>query len=264
MADVEFQCSPPPSDLEGGVREIWALRDNGAMRAGLPKPYVEIVISLAGVHWWRSAPASDEHRYDVGWVTPIQTSARYARSVGARRLVGARLEPWVAQEWFGHLPTGDGVPPPLLPFLIGGEARRIRRRLLAAPESDVLKEFSNWLVSQEALREACFRMATIRPSGTVVGHLAAKSGIKPRSLRRTFSGASGVSPKRWLLLHRLDRVLRDARLADPEFSLAQLAAAHGFSDQAHLCREFKRFTGASPKAFRSRHPALPPHMLAIE
>ena len=264
MADIEFKCSFPPSDLKGGVREIWTLKDTGAMRAGLPKPYVEIVISLAGIHWWRSAPASEEHRYDVGWVTPIQTSARYARSVGTRRLIGARLEPWVAREWLGQLPAGDGVPPPQLPSLIGGEARRLRRHLLATPEDDLLKEFSSWLASQPALREACFRTAAIRPSGTVVRDMAASSAMKPRSLRRTFDRQSGVAPKRWLLLHRLDRVLRDARLADPEFPLAQLAVAHGFSDQAHLCREFRRFTGASPKAFRRRHAAMPPHMLATE
>lgn len=234
------------------------------MHAGLPKPYVEIVISLAGIHWWRSAPASEEHRYDVGWVTPIQTSARYARSVGVRRLVGARLEPWVAQGWLGSLPAGDGVPPPRLASLIGSEARRLRRYLLATPERDVLDEFSRWLASQPALREACMKMATIRPRGTVVRQMAARSDVKPRSLRRTFGQRSGIAPKRWLLLHRLDGVLRDERLADPGFPLAQLAADHGFSDQAHLCRDFRRFTGASPKAFRHRHATMPPHMLATE
>ena len=264
MADVKFECLPPPSKLELGVRELWALEDSGAMRAGLPKPYVEIVISLAGVHWWRSAMASEEHRYDDGWVTPIQSSARYARSIGVRRLVGARLEPWVAQEWFGPLTAGDGSPPPMLASLIGGEARRLRRRLIAAPEGDVLDEFSRWLGSQRALREACATLAKIRPVGTLVEQLASISEVKPRSFRRAFGRRSGIAPKRWLLLHRLDAVLRDERLANSEFPLAQLAADHGFADQAHLCRDFKRFTGASPKAFRHRHAAMPPHMLATE
>ena len=264
MTDVEFQCSPSPPELAGGVRELWSLRDTGAMHAGLPKPYVEFVISLAGIHWWRSAPASEEHRYEVGWVTPIQTSARYARSVGVRRLVGARIEPWVAQEWLGPLPDGDGSPPPRLTTLIRGEAKRLRRRLLAAREHDVLHEFSRWLASQRALREACAGMASIRPDETVVGRLAATSNVEPRTFRRTFGRQSGIAPKRWLLLHRLDAVLRDERLADPEFPLAQLAADHGFADQAHLCRDFRRFTGASPKAFRRRHAAMPPHMLATE
>lgn len=264
MANVRFECAPPPPELASGVRELWSLRDAGAMHAGLPKPYVEIVISLAGIHWWRSAPASEEHRYDVGWVTPIQTSARYARSVGVRSLIGARLEPWVAQEWFGPLTAGDGSPPPMLASLIGGEARRLRRHLLAVSERDVLHEFSRWLASQRRLREACASMVTLRPSGTVVGRMTAGSDIKPRTFRRTFGRISGIPPKRWLLLHRLDAVLRDERLADPEFPLAQLAADHGFADQAHLCRDFRRFAGATPKAFRNRPAAMPPHMLTAE
>jgi AraC-like DNA-binding protein len=234
------------------------------MRAGLPKPYVELVISLSGVHWWRSAPASEEHRYDIGWVTPVQTSARYARAVGIRRLVGARLEPWVAQAWLGPLPIGDGSPPPHLASLLGSEARRLHRDLRTVPEGNVLAAFSDWLALQPALREACARTAAIRPTGTVVGHMAERTNVKPRSLRRTFGRRSGVAPKRWLLLHRLDGVLRDERLADPDFPLAQLAADHGFSDQAHLCRDFRRFTGASPKAFRRRDPTMPSHMLATE
>lgn len=264
MANVRFECAPPPPELASGVRELWSLRDEGAMHAGLPKPYVEFVISLAGIHWWRSAPASEEHRYEVGWVTPIQTSARYARSVGARRLVGARLEPWVAQEWLGPLPDGDGSPPPRLASLMSGEARRLRRHLLAVPEPNLLHEFSRWLASQHPLQKACGGMAAIRPGGTVVEQLAATSDVKPRTFRRTFGRRSGIAPKRWLMLHRLDAVLRDKRLADPEFPLAQLAADHGFADQAHLCRDFRRFTGATPKAFRNRPAAMPPHMLTAE
>lgn len=264
MSAIRFATHPAPPGLTGSVRELWMLEDDGAFHAGLPKPYVELVISLSGIHWWRPAPGGREHRYVDGWVTPIQQGARYARAVGRRHLIGARLEPWAAMAMFGPLPPGDGTPPPKLKQFIGSHARRLRSQLIAASgDTERFAILSAWLDAQAALRGAAGDRIFARGYGANVTALAKRMQLTPRSLRRHFASHTGLSPKSWLKLHRLDAVLRDPTLADGERGLTEVAYAHGYADQAHFSREIARFTGATPKKLRRRPKESPPHMLPL-
>ncbi len=245
---MRFITRPPPEALRTVVSELWLLEDDGVMCAGLPKPFVELVVSLEGEHWWRATPDGSEHLYREAWVTPVQHGPRYARAASRRRLVGARLEPWLATALFGALPAGDGQPPPPLGALIGGEAGRLRSRLLEAPDDDTLFDrFNAWLEARVARQAAA------------VSFCAAP--MSARSARRLYARAVGVSPKRWELLHRLDRVLRDPELTAAERSLAHLACEHGFADQPHFTREMRRLTGATPGRLRRRSSESPPHLV---
>ena len=44
----------------------------------------------------------------------------------------------------------------------------------------------------------------------------------------------------------------DRLLRDPERSLGEIAFALGYSDQAHLTRAFRRWTGECPSEYRQR------------
>lgn len=146
MSRIRFKtCNPAPA-LSGAVRELWILEDEGGDAAGLPKPYVEIVISLKGRHLWRATPEGPEHIYDCAWVTPLQSAPRFARSDGWRALVGARLHPLVARAIFAQLPRGDGTPPPHLADLIGEEAASLRQQVLgASSDEDKFACLERWL-----------------------------------------------------------------------------------------------------------------------
>jgi AraC-like DNA-binding protein len=82
-----------------------------------------------------------------------------------------------------------------------------------------------------------------------------------RTLRRQFEKYAGLSLKQMERMLRVQRVL--VRLAQrPPPPLSALALDEGFSDQAHLSREFKRLLGMGPKSFTSyvgrlHDPALP-------
>lgn len=132
--------------------------------------------------------------------------------------------------------------------------------MAAGDLGDLFRRFGDWLAAQPGLAGAP-RLASASAKSDRAIALARASDTTPRHHRRSFAGSAGLGPKRWLLLHRVDAVLRDARLADPAYPLAALAAEHGFADQAHLTRELKRFTGATPGAFRGRGRHYPPHML---
>ena len=66
---------------------------------------------------------------------------------------------------------------------------------------------------------------------------------------RTFRKSTGTGPHRYLVQARVEKVR--ILLASSDRSLAAIADETGFSDQSHMSKVFKKFTGMSPKAFRS-------------
>jgi AraC-like DNA-binding protein len=95
--------------------------------------------------------------------------------------------------------------------------------------------------------------------GESVDTVVADSGYSHRHVVRTFEQAVGLKPKTYGRLRRFDRVL--ARLAaEPDASWADLAAAEGYTDQAHLIREFRSFAGVTPGRYRRIAPVAPRHV----
>jgi AraC-like DNA-binding protein len=88
-------------------------------------------------------------------------------------------------------------------------------------------------------------MRTAGP-GVRVGDLAARFAIAPRTMQRLFAAHVGTSPKQ--VLQRLRRQRAIDHLNSEPVQLAQLAAALGYFDQAHLARDFRATLGRSPSA----------------
>jgi AraC-like DNA-binding protein len=94
------------------------------------------------------------------------------------------------------------------------------------------------------------RLALADAPGMSLTELAAAVGFSPWYLSRLFHRATGSTISRYRAQLRARAVL-DA-LAGPErSSLAGLAAAHGYADQAHLTRDLRRHTGLTPSALRT-------------
>lgn len=87
---------------------------------------------------------------------------------------------------------------------------------------------------------------------TTVGELASATALSARHLNTLFHRELGRSPKQVAGLMRFEnatgalaRQVRSTGRAD----LAHVAAAAGYSDQAHLSREFARYAGITPRAW---------------
>ena len=78
--------------------------------------------------------------------------------------------------------------------------------------------------------------------------LAADAGISRFRLTRAFVAAHGLPPHAYLLSVRLNAARQ--RLAAGE-GAADVAASCGFTDQAHLTREFRRRFGTTPGTYRA-------------
>lgn len=98
------------------------------------------------------------------------------------------------------------------------------------------------------------KAATMLTSGSTVGEVRRGLGLSQRDLHRCFDGLIGVRPK---LFARIARVQMARTHAAGRLSWSDHAAGSGFADQAHMVREYSRFTGATPATHDP--PAGEPH-----
>ncbi|MBL8115102.1 MAG: helix-turn-helix transcriptional regulator [Acidobacteria bacterium] len=103
-------------------------------------------------------------------------------------------------------------------------------------------------------------LASARPPG--VGCLATAAGLSARQFRRRFTAAVGLSPKELLRVWRFRRCALDAFDRRSEWGArggpgwAAHAFRHGYSDQSHLIREFRRLVGLGPAELARRISAI--------
>lgn len=92
---------------------------------------------------------------------------------------------------------------------------------------------------------------------TNVNLVALDLGVSERHLRRVFHETIGVAPKTFTKLSRFHYAIRTAR-ADARPRWANIAAAAGYYDQAHLIADFRAIAGATPRAFLGELSAASP------
>lgn len=85
-----------------------------------------------------------------------------------------------------------------------------------------------------------------------VAQAANRLGVGIRTLQRLFETHGQMPPEFWFLLSRARRA---AAMTALDASLADVAAAAGYSDQAHMTREFARWFELSPGRMRAQHAA---------
>ena len=136
----------------------------------------------------------------------------------------------------------------------GRDGTLLRERLLQAPtpaarldvlEAALLARARSSTPRDEAVAVAC----SLLMGGASVRAVGVRLGLSPRRLIERFQVHVGIKPKLFARIARFQRVLESA---GGELTWATLAGEHGFSDQAHLVREFRAFSGATPVAYRPR------------
>jgi AraC-like DNA-binding protein len=81
-----------------------------------------------------------------------------------------------------------------------------------------------------------------------IDELAGKVYISSRQLEREFKQKLGISPKSYMRIARLNKVNRKIKNGE-RINLTGLSFSAGYSDQAHFIKDFRHFTGVSPKVF---------------
>lgn len=250
-----FRLARVPPTLRGTVRRLVAFDETAAevvQRRQAPTPTCTLVIGLADPLRVDGAL----HRAFVGGLTDVAALTEFA---GHQAGVQADLTPLGALRLLGVAPAGlVGLD------ALGPDLARLPERLADLPS------WSARLAAVVAVLETRLATSGRRPDPEVarawrqldrgagrvpVAALAADVGWSRRHLTRRFTDQVGLSPT------TAGRVLRFRRAADllvpPPGTVAaaprvaDVAAACGYADHAHLDREFTALAGCTPTAYRT-------------
>lgn len=123
----------------------------------------------------------------------------------------------------------------------GLNATALEDRLSAAePDQDCAQIIEDASIHDPRIHEA---LACLSTSNAEVSSAAKTLGVKPRTLQRLFAANALPAPVFWLQLARARRA--GLALASGPV-LSDIAYDHGYADQAHMNRAFKRFFDAPP------------------
>jgi AraC-like DNA-binding protein len=132
---------------------------------------------------------------------------------------------------------------------------RTPQQKLALLEDVLLKRLADSDGGDPAIAEA----GRLLERGSSVSAIQSELGLLPKTLVRRFHQYVGLSPKRYGRVRRLQRVLRAVNSGRP-FDWAEIAAAHGYTDQAHLIHDFRELTGVSPSGYRPNAAGVQNHI----
>jgi AraC-like DNA-binding protein len=126
---------------------------------------------------------------------------------------------------------------------------------------DVVRRIDAWFCDQllHHSPDHLFVEYTIRrireKNGLVtVTELADISNTCVRNYRRRFLEITGISPKKFIMLTRLKKILHALEYDQPlKISWKDITYQAGYFDQMHFIKEFKRFCGETPTAYLKKY-----------
>jgi AraC-like DNA-binding protein len=141
--------------------------------------------------------------------------------------------------------------------LYGDEGIALESSVLAASDNEArIKLIENFLLQKLSvinvgdLAKKSVEILLASKGHSSIASLADQLQTNKRQLERRFSSVIGLSPKQLSKIIRLQAALK--RMEQKQFtSLTELAYENGYFDQAHFIKDFKEFTGISPKRFYS-------------
>lgn len=262
LSRVRFRRHLPAPELRPYLEHYWLIDWD------LPEPYASHVVphpSVNVVFQRHGSPAAGENvSAEVAGVGLGLFTHELAET---GRVCGVQFRPggfrpfapaWPVSAWTGRrvpltevFPDAPGTDPGVPAAVLSPDGDHTRVAALDAfllargpapdPAADHAMELVELARSDRAVRRA--------------SQLAAMSGLSARSLQRLFATRVGVGPKWVILRYRLHEALERAGTPGaPDW--AALAAELGYSDQAHLVRDFTATIGVPPTAY-ARGPSVP-------
>ncbi|MEJ8277642.1 helix-turn-helix domain-containing protein [Pseudonocardia spirodelae] len=258
---AEYVPARPPAALRGHVLRYLGYREHSPDPVRRRQPPAAGVALILGAH-------------------PIALSGPGVGTASATAFAGGLGDTWVLTEFTG---PQAGVQVDLTPAaaftLLGGRAlpggavprldelddtalAALPDRLAAAPTWShrfalVTDLLATRLLDARARRpdpEVLHAWSRFEASGGTVpvGVVAAETGWSRRHLQDRFRTQTGIAP---VTARRVLRFGRAAALVGAGTPLAGVAAGCGYTDQAHLTREFRALAGITPGAFRAERAA---------
>lgn len=263
--------APCPA-LRPYVRQLWAVRPRPGAGAALQREHVlptgdmHLAFRLGGPALRVFTGPADKQGAVLGHavVGGARSSFHVRQAGGLGGSVGALLSPGSALGLLGAAADALAGRHTLLDDLWGSGAGLALDQLHEAPDPGLqLDVLENILLQRlgrvHALHPAVACALSQLQRGASIGATVRAAGLSHRRVLTLFRQATGLAPKQYASVLRLQSVLRAAgRPGSPGW--AELSLQAGFSDQAHFSREFHVFAGMTPQAWRRAQAAHPNHV----
>lgn len=254
---MKYSEHRPPAFLAPFVECLWHACDEGASDSRpaeriLPDGCIEWIFHF-GEPFQRLADDGRVERQPVSFLVGEMTRHMVLRPAGRVETMGVRFRPGGAYP-FLPLPLDTITNLSLkTALLFGREGQLLEDALLDARGEEARRSLVEAFLLRRLARapgtrprlEGAVRVLLARRGRGTVAQVAAHVGWSPRQLEREFRRGVGLSPKALARILRFQNVLRLLG-RPPRRSWADLAAACGYADQAHLNREFRELSGATP------------------
>lgn len=141
----------------------------------------------------------------------------------------------------------DPTATPYVDYLARAIAARLVRRHSSISRTDYIDTVRPSMASQRLQKAVDFIEANLdRHIG--LPEIANAAGLSPTHFARQFGSTVGQAPHQYVMQRRIEHAERG--LVETTTSIAEIAAACGFSNQEHLTRLFRRARGTTPAAYR--------------
>ncbi|HEY5970529.1 MAG TPA: helix-turn-helix transcriptional regulator [Pseudoxanthomonas sp.] len=251
-APMEYIEHSAPADLRRHVQCLWMLRDDtpgDAIQVVYPDGRCELLAEL-GVPL-RFHGADGEIRADQALAfAGQQLGPIRLQATGAVCCIGVRLAAASSSLVAGaRLPELRDRAPDLhtLDATFAGEFLIAARACADAQSPDPLWRLMRLRCASfvpDVLVVRAIELLDAQDGDLHIFELAKQLGIGLRTLQARFLVAVGMTPKEYARVRRLQALLRT--LDAERTAIADAAARHGFSDQAHATRDLFRWTGTTP------------------
>ncbi len=247
-----FRAAPHPS-LRRLVVEYWGMvRDLAAMGGFTITPdcFGELICCVGDVV---AIGEGGKEGLPTCFMVGLLDGPLRIEAAGTVRCMAARLRPWAIGQLSAKAPDyrksgwGDAG------RIFGPRLARVSEMVARSDWHPLTAIFDDVLMREFERRESAMtgidlaeQFVDVGPRPTAI--VARERNTTTRQVERRVRLLTRSSPKRLACLSRFQKV-RDAIWDDPSIDLAGLAVEAGYSDQPHMTRHFRRYSGETPAQF---------------
>lgn len=265
---IEYAERCPGGVLHRSVERFWAVRSAEypyRRETILPDGAVEIMFTLGPSHGVVDRTTGAVTEYHDAWVAGQRRGPILVEAESGYDLVGVRFRPHGATTCLG-VPQDEltGQVMELHTLWSTGAIQELREQLVEAPTMDGRLGILEATLTARVCRDSTappFVQAAVAVLGrdqsdVAIRALADRLGVSHRRLIAGFDRYVGLRPKTFQRIVRFQRVVvMEDRF--PTRAWSTIAAACGYSDQAHMINEFRDFAGLTPERYRQLRAEYP-------
>jgi AraC-like DNA-binding protein len=251
---MQHQEFDPPEEVQDAIKCFWYnTRDFGEQQLRfdvVPDGYAEIIFYFG--HLCSISDSGGLQPLPSPFMMGLLNQPAVFYTKNRLDIIGIRCFPWTVFDLLG-LPSGKyGVR--VFEHPIAGLQSKLNELVQSKKIGEVVTVLKQYFLNARSGVAGDSRLfkagiAMREANGTMpVSQVAAAAHATVRTLERNFRRSSGHTVKAVSALIRFEQV-RNQLWLDPDASLTVLAYELGYTDQSHLSREFKRYSGTTPAAF---------------